>query len=100
MGIRLLAGLAGLADNAVLQQTLIEVGFFLKNGFTWQNFTWTLLERTASLDPSTPLGSNVQRWAEGKAWLIGNSVALPTGQNGLDKAVIFPPGAENPASHG
>lgn len=96
--IRLLASLAGLANNPVLQQTLIEIGFFLKDGFTWQNFTGTLLERTASLDPSIPLGSDVQRWAEGKAWLIGNSVALPTGLNGLDKVVIFPPGAEDPVS--
>jgi len=96
--VRLLAEMAGKAEGPVLQQTLHEIGYFLTTGFTWNNFSKTLLERTASIDPQIPMGSSVQSWAIGKSYLVGVTVAVPGGSKGVDRVVVFPPGQEDPAA--
>jgi len=92
--VRLAARLAERAEDPVVQQTLLQVGFFLKDGFTWNNYTRTLLDRTASIDPDIPMGSKVQTWANGKQYLVGVTEALPNGRNGFDSVVVFPPGQD------
>jgi len=89
--------LARLAVDPVLAQSIIEVGHFLKTGLDWNNFVWTLLEGTASIDGAMPMGSDVQSWASGKVYLVTASVVVPTGMNGFKRVVVFPPGGEDQA---
>lgn len=75
--VKVFAALAESVGNIGLAQDILLAGYFWQTGFTWTNWTLTMLETTAGIDVSCTLGSPVQEWARDKAWLACHALAAP-----------------------
>jgi len=75
--VKIFADVAKEMGDVGLAQDILLAGYFWKTGFTWTNWTLTMLETTAGIDMSCSLGSPVQDWAQGKVWLACHALAAP-----------------------
>lgn len=64
-----------------LMETLAMVGHFQHGDLTWLNFVETLLQSTAGIRPDATMGSKVRPWADGKVWLLNNSLLAPSSEH-------------------
>jgi len=59
------------------EDSVFMAAFFLSSGASWNEFVHVLLNSTADLDDDMVLGGAVQKWAEGKIWLVDHTAMYP-----------------------
>ena len=72
------------------EDDIYMITYFLATGLTWNRFAEVLLNSTAAIPPSAPLGSPpAGSWSHGKSWLVCHTVMTPPANPGKFKGRLF-----------